>query len=88
MQSFQVFANNRGVLVIPRSLRELAQLGDEDNLVATPLPGGGFTVKTRRQILEAFWSRLTTGTALEQAGIFLEEEPSRKDQILLERMGI
>ena len=58
MRSYQVSVKDRGRLLIPASLREQALLGDEVELIATPLPEGGFTVKTRQQILESFWGQI------------------------------
>ena len=53
MSSFTVSVKDKGRLVIPAALRAQAGLGDEVELIATPLPGGGFSVKTRQQILES-----------------------------------
>lgn len=76
MHSYRVSVKDRGRLLIPASLREQALLGDEVELVATPLPGGGFTVKTRQQILESFWSRVQ-----KEDGVDLVEEQIRESSI-------
>ncbi len=69
MHSYQVSVKDRGRLLIPASLREQALLGDEVDLIATALPEGGFTVKTRQQILDSFWRRVQ-----KEDGVDLVEE--------------
>ena len=59
MSSFTVSVKDKGRLLIPAALRAQAGLGNEVELIATPLPDGGFTVKTRKQILEALRSPTT-----------------------------
>ena len=53
MSSFRLSVKDKGRLLIPAALRVQSGLGDEVELVATPLPEGGFTIKTRQQILDA-----------------------------------
>ena len=53
MSSFTINVKDKGRLLIPAALRAQAGLGDAVELIATPLPSGGFTVKTRQQILES-----------------------------------
>ncbi len=59
MSSFTVSVKDKGRLLIPAALRAQAGLGAEVELIATPLPDGGFSVKTRKQILEALRSPAT-----------------------------
>jgi bifunctional DNA-binding transcriptional regulator/antitoxin component of YhaV-PrlF toxin-antitoxin module len=53
MPIFRLSVKDKGRLLIPAALRVQSGLGDEVELVATPLPEGGFTIKTRQQILDA-----------------------------------
>jgi bifunctional DNA-binding transcriptional regulator/antitoxin component of YhaV-PrlF toxin-antitoxin module len=53
MSSFTINVKDKGRLLIPAALRAQAGLGDAVELIATPLQSGGFTVKTRQQILES-----------------------------------
>ena len=80
MNSYQVSVKDRGRLLIPASLREQALLGDEVELIATPLPEGGFTVKTRQQILESFWNRVQTGDGVDLVSEHIRESSHEWEQ--------
>lgn len=57
IHSYQISIKDRGRIVIPVGLRREAGFSEEVELVATPLVTGGFTVRSRQQILESLWER-------------------------------
>lgn len=62
--------------MIPVSLRREAGFSEEVELVATPLTEGGFTVKTRQQILDSLWERVLSRDSVDVVNEFLSEKES------------
>lgn len=58
MRGFQLSLKDKGRTVIPTGLRRAGHFEEAEELIAIPLPEGGFVAKTRMQVLEELWSSL------------------------------
>lgn len=56
-KSYQISLKDRGRIVIPAALRREAGFSEEVELIAVPIAEGGFTVKSRQQILDSLWEK-------------------------------
>ena len=73
MHGFQLSVKDKGRMVIPVALRKEACLADAETLVATVLPDGGFTVRTREQILNSLWAQALEPESQDLASAHIRE---------------